>query len=100
MFANRSPLIINDFHSQPITNNNLDAIRVYPNPTSSDLHIITPADFGSTLGILQDLLGKEMKAINLHTGDNLISVSDLPAGVYILVLKNSNSTVTKKITIQ
>lgn len=70
-----------------VTNNNL---RIYPNPTSEFIHIET--DF--TLGAIElyDGFGRLVKNINLAPGSNLISVSDLPVGSYLVRIRNTDET--------
>lgn len=62
------------FHNQP-------SIRVYPNPTSQSIHIVSE-DVPLRDIRLYDVFGKLM----LRTTDNLIDLRAYPAGVYILDL--------------
>ena len=64
-----------------ISDYNKSAIKLSPNPANSFVNIIT----GSAMKLeVYSLLGTLVAVDNLHEGDNIISVSNYPAGVYIM----------------
>jgi hypothetical protein len=68
---------------------------VYPNPANRYINI--PSSSGPTSVSFFDLTGKEV----LKEGsEGRVDVSDLPMGMYIVLLKNEEGTYTEKIMIQ
>lgn len=64
----------------------LSALQVYPNPALDVLTIDSP---GSIQVVLRNALGVLVSEHTLQAGQNEISVSDLPAGVYFMGLKQA-----------
>ncbi len=70
------------------------AMAVYPNPCSSSIQINT--DLGSKERVrlkITDVLGREMKSIEFQTQ---IDISDLPIGVYTVMLSSKSYVLTRK----
>lgn len=70
-------------------------LKIYPNPANHYINIESPKEITTislynTLGQLQ----------NIHFKENKIDVSNLPRGVYTIILSNSESSVIRKIIIQ
>ena len=73
---------------------NVDEIAVYPNPASS-IVAVTASAAGESLSIY-NTLGAKVRCHQLALGQNEISISDLPNGIYFLKIGNT----AKKIVIQ
>jgi len=71
------------------------AVDVYPNPASDKLLLSAPKEIGSVS--LFDFYGNKLKNYHELNSDNSLDVSDLPSGVYYLIVGdvNQNSHVTK-----
>ena len=82
-------IVTNDNFSK--NNNNF---IVYPNPVKSNLHIQTQNVENSIT--LFDMYGKKVVSKTIGT-NGIINVSNLPAGIYMLVLKNNKNVKTIKI---
>lgn len=67
-------------------------LSIYPNPVSNQLIV----EWGGNADLVQiqvlDMLGKELKALNLQKGTNQLSVSDLHPGYYLYRINSGNDT--------
>lgn len=80
-----------------IESNELEDIKVYPNPASDLLHISTQEN--QNLGYsLFSVIGNRVASGNLSLSTSEIDISKLNNGIYILSLTNNSNQVTKKIT--
>jgi len=77
-----------------------DYIYVYPNPTSSELHInitqFTPADLKCEI---YNVSGQLVKSIRQLDFQNTVNLSDLTSGMYVVKIYNSEVNAIKKINI-
>ncbi len=69
-------------------------IRIYPNPATDNVQIITTAKYPY---IITDITGKQMLNGTLLQGDNNITIQSLPVGMYFLKLLDNNSRQVFKI---
>ena len=61
------------------------SVQIFPNPVSSQLHIISKEEDMKTM-MISDLYGREIKRQRCVTREAVIEVSDLSEGVYLLTL--------------
>lgn len=81
-----------DLHITDQSNNN--EVKVYPNPTSGQLHIVNNNHEIKTISI-RNLHGQTIKKnINLHRPVNL---ENLEPGVYILTIETNTQTINRKV---
>ncbi len=78
-----------------VANINKNSIKIYPNPTTGLVNI-EGIDNYNELQII-DIQGKTVIAINTFT--NVLDVSDLPKGNYIIRIISDKSVITKKLTL-
>ncbi|WP_052172384.1 T9SS type A sorting domain-containing protein [Psychroserpens jangbogonensis] len=71
-----------------------NTIRIFPNPTSNVITIETNNPLELKEIILYNTLGVNL---NLKSTDGLIDLTSLNTGVYLLSVKTSNGTITKKV---
>ena len=77
--------------------NEIENIQIYPNPSTEKIRF-TLTDQSDEV-VIMDLLGNEIVRLNAIEGLNIIDVSGLPAGFYILSIYNETVLVGKsKIT--
>jgi predicted outer membrane repeat protein len=70
-------------------NASLVSTVIYPNPAKESIHLVTKAtELLNSTAIITDLTGKVMLRINIASTDQLISLADLPQGIYLLRLAN------------
>jgi hypothetical protein len=76
----------------------LEAVSVYPNPSSGAVNITAPAQ--SEIEII-DLSGKTIMTMNTKSsGSNAIDLSELDAGIYYLKITNHDEFVVKKVVLK
>jgi hypothetical protein len=81
------------------SSNTLNAV-VYPNPSNADVYIDTDVDLSNASITLVDVLGREVSVSPVATGMGArINVSNLSAGTYVMIIKQDNSILRKKITV-
>jgi uncharacterized delta-60 repeat protein len=80
--------------SNTITANN-ENFNIYPNPTADIINIKAEnSEFLLNLNItLYNLLGQQMKQQSINSSFNELNVSDLPKGIYVYSINNSNETI-------
>ena len=73
-------------------------ITMYPNPTSDRLYVTLNNSLGATISII-DFQGRKVKEYNLSANQNeiVIDTEDLSEGTYMLMVKDSQTQITKKI---
>jgi hypothetical protein len=73
---------------------------IYPNPSNGIVYIDTDADLSNASFTIVDVLGREVVVSSVATGSGArIDVSNLNEGTYVIVIKQDNSIVRKKITV-
>ena len=73
----------------------LDAISVFPNPTTDFIKINLPVDNRIEKAILYDMTGKEVRS--LKKPFDTIGIENLQSGVYLLIIETEKGSVSKKI---
>lgn len=77
-----------------LSDEKISSITLYPNPAIDDLQIKYLDGVGSFT--LSDLSGRQL--INKKiTNDELVSVSALPKGIYIIKITSKDGTIEKKV---
>jgi len=82
-------IFINQFYTLSVENSLMEQLLIYPNPSSDKLYfkgLTTNFDV-----LVYDILGKEILFKHLEI-DEALDVSELNSGVYILRLKDQNTT--------
>jgi hypothetical protein len=75
--------------------NLLEQVLLYPNPVLDKLHIDMPSSVGLESAVIYDLLGKQFK---MDFGENnVLDMSKMTSGVYILELETTAGKLTKKV---
>jgi hypothetical protein len=80
-----------------LAENNMKNAKIYPNPFEDKLTIVTDVDQFFTAEI-KDINGKTIQEFSLNGTQNFIDLSSINSGYYFIILKNSNQTITHKIT--
>ena len=65
-------------------------VSVYPNPTKDKLNIETYFSDQTLSAAIYDIDGRKVQSLPLTNGINIVSLSDITTGVYILKISNSN----------
>jgi hypothetical protein len=77
-------------------------IRIYPIPARNIVNIEITEKLTHEKNSIEiiDVLGKNVFKEELNSELNIISVSQLNAGIYFAILKSGNHTITKKIIVE
>ncbi|WP_112112995.1 T9SS type A sorting domain-containing protein [Flavobacterium aciduliphilum] len=76
----------------------ISGLKVYPNPVSNGvLHIESDVNSEKNVAIY-DVLGKQV--LNATTSQNMLNISSLTAGVYMVQITEEGKTATKKLVIE
>ena len=75
-------------------------IPIYPNPVATDLHIDLPFDNIKTRISLYSLQGSCIKQMNAYEMSNVMNVSDVAPGLYILNVNAKGVSKSFKIEIK
>lgn len=84
-----------DIITTGVQNYDVFKFQVYPNPTTDIVNIDWNKD--NTTYQLMDISGKLVKSGQILMGKNHINVADLPQGLYLINIKNGNTSIQKKI---
>ena len=71
-------------------------IQLFPNPASETLTISLPENASTTECILFDNAGKEMKRFRVSGGENLVDISGLENGIYLIQIDSEIYKLIKK----
>ncbi|WP_179337805.1 T9SS type A sorting domain-containing protein [Winogradskyella ludwigii] len=99
VFINKSTLSVNEVALNP---NNIYNIKIYPNPSNGifSIEVFIPNTDQNTLEVY-NLLGENVKSIPIEKSIGLKEISldltNMASGEYILVVKNKQHTLEKKI---
>jgi len=99
MYGETEDYRVNITQASGIEENTLMLVNIYPNPVENELIIDLSAvsEYISNATLL-DITGKEVKSLSkFGTSITKFDMSDLAAGTYQVVIKGSNSTVTRRI---
>ena len=80
-------LVVEGEHTLNIANDDLKALRIFPNPVKDLLTVEGSLLKQANLLYITDLQGK--KVMNIAKNTNTVDVSQLPAGAYLFTVKNS-----------
>jgi len=92
------PLGTYSLSTASIRENNIEGLRVYPNPVSNGILRINSFDNAQKSIRIYDLLGKQVLSKIMTTKE--LNVSRLNTGVYILKISENGKTATRKLVIK
>jgi hypothetical protein len=75
-----------------------DVLGFYPNPVSNGKIYITSKTTLEKEILIFDVLGK--KVLQTNTSSKELNISTIPAGVYIIKIKEEDTTVTRKLIVR
>ena len=89
-------------HVGKLFDNGVHDLKVYPNPAkvNSSITVEVPKEMNSGNVTLIDMNGKRVKTNELNGNKLDIKTSGLPAGTYILEIKNDKASIRKKVVLQ
>jgi trimeric autotransporter adhesin len=84
---------------QKVSEHTVTEFNIYPNPIAGNCIYFSEPVVNSTLSIIS-ITGIPIINIAHFNGDNFTLPAPLPAGIYLLALNNSKTTIIKKLIIQ
>ena len=79
--------------------NRIEKIQIFPNPNTGQFNIKIPAHINGSLYIYSTL-GQLIQKKTIYLHDQIIKVSDLEAGTYIIKIEGNETTLTEKVIIK
>jgi hypothetical protein len=76
-----------------------DYLHVYPNPSANSFTLQVPADLVQSTYVITDLSGQVIFTNTIQSENELIDVSNLNNGHYLLTVSGTVATITEKITV-
>ena len=72
---------------------------MYPNPAQDQVTISNSSNIQLEKAVIYDMNGKMLNQIDLSTmqGEQVINISDLATGVYVVQLTSDTSSATKRL---
>jgi hypothetical protein len=70
-------------------------INIYPNPASEMLTISLPENTSNSDCILFDNVGKEVMQFVIYGGENVVDISELTSGIYVIQINSQISKLIK-----
>ncbi|MFD1614809.1 T9SS type A sorting domain-containing protein [Gelatiniphilus marinus] len=95
MIIKRQPITLN-IGSLSVDENEINTIKIYPNPVSNTLNIkLNHTD--AEQATLFDMAGKQVLKLKLPSEITVVDVSNLNSGMYLLKIKTTDKTIIKRI---
>jgi len=82
---------IGEYEAVPVTSMDIRTIRLYPNPATIELKVEAPDGTHADITIT-NTAGQLVKDIATSTGDAIIPLGELPAGIYFLHLQTTTGS--------
>lgn len=96
-FSNRFTVIFRDQTILNTNETNLDTVRVYPNPTQNEVHIVAPNTVVTSVE-LYDIQGRKVSEKKYHVqNNNTIDLSNLTTAMYFIKITTESGSTTKKV---
>ena len=76
---------------------NEETVQLYPNPSTGNVTLVIPGTFQNAKIAVVDLVGRIVWGSNVSSGQNILPLSFLQQGVYLLKVTDGNKEVVKKI---
>jgi len=77
---------------------NTTNVQLYPNPTTGILNVKTDIEKDADLKVY-DITSKQLLATTISNGNNVINLSNLVTGVYLVVINIHGATITRKVSL-
>lgn len=92
---------IGDINAGIAQPNQVIGLQVYPNPSSGhfNIYLNQATNMGSKLRIFT-MEGRQLYTAQIFPGQNEAFVENLPVGIYLLSIENSNAVINQKIIVQ
>ena len=93
--TNTVSLISSDSNVHPQTLN----FSIHPNPANSTVTISVDESLVGSMLTVTDITGKQIKAVELETGNYKLETNGFPSGIYFASIRAHYQTITRKLVI-
>lgn len=92
------PVMGKKFDCTPVPERENLQFSVYPNPAEQQITVVLDQMFISNCeAVIYDIMGRKVAEYNLKDNHNVLNISNLNSGMYLLQVKSENQTAIKKI---
>jgi subtilisin family serine protease len=77
---------------------NTTNVQLYPNPSTGILNVTADIEKDADLKVY-DITGKQLLTATISNGNNVINLSNLVTGVYLVVINTQGETITRKVSL-
>lgn len=82
-------------------NDGIEGLQIFPNPvTTGRIYISTDQNSNSREIEIYDMLGKKVYEITLYGNNKEVNISNLNSGIYLIKVKENNTSATRKLVIK
>ena len=79
----------------------IEGLQIFPNPVSNGrIYISTDQNSNSREVEIYDMLGKKVYEVTLYGNNKEINISNLNPGIYLIKVKENNTSATRKLVIK
>ncbi len=92
------PVLGKEFDRTPVREVEQLQFSVYPNPAGQQLTVRLEDAFGQHVSaVMYDMMGRKVADFSLNDNNNILNISNLNSGVYLLQLQSDNQTAIRKV---
>jgi hypothetical protein len=73
-----------------------NVLKVYPNPAAASTTVVLPTSAPATITI-SNMIGQQVSMVRSNSSEQIIDVSDLPAGIYLLRVEQEQRVFSTKL---
>lgn len=89
-------MISREFETNEVEAAVLPSISIFPNPANSVLNVVSNITENATVEIY-NITGSLVKAVSVNQNHSQVDISEIPAGMYVVTIKNQNGMDTKRL---
>lgn len=89
-------MISREFETDEVEAAVLPSISIFPNPANSVLNVVSNITENATVEIY-NITGSLVKAVSVNQNHSQVDISEIPAGMYVVTIKNQNGMDTKRL---
>ncbi|TSA24823.1 MAG: T9SS C-terminal target domain-containing protein [Bacteroidetes bacterium] len=75
----------------------ISCLQIYPNPFSSSLTIENNCSDEPIPGKIMDVLGNEIRSLQIQPGKNVVELQSIPSGIYLVSLQVKETSLVRRI---
>jgi hypothetical protein len=76
------------------------SVSIFPNPARNLFNLVVSAELTGTTYAMYEMTGRKVLAGKIENESTIIPVQDISSGIYLVVICNGTSSITKRVVIQ